>query len=113
MAKALRLPAWAMWSLWYLLPGTKPREFGPWMKMIERTWFPFKTFIPNAWHNDDGSQWHVSLTDESYYVNRATIQVEAYFSFDDGRCVGFNVWDETLRKIADEERQRRAERMKD
>lgn len=50
-------------------------------------------FKPSVFHNDEGRQWEIYLTDEPCYVGRETINVEVHRSQETDRVVGFTIHD--------------------
>lgn len=96
MSTPTRYARWILWSLYYL-PQPRPRDLVRGITRIERLRKPWWKWRPNAWHNDDGKEWHITLSDESFYVRRMKLEVDAYITHDGERIVGFDVWDETLR----------------
>ena len=62
-----------------------------------RTRLPWWKFRPVVFRNNEGSMWHIYLTEERSYTKRGMIEVDIHIGQDSGDIVGFNVWDETLR----------------
>lgn len=95
----IKLTLWAFWNCYYAF---KPEEtdFARYLKRTTRTLWPWRTFIPNAWHNKAGKQWDISFEDASCHSgNLVQITVDVDFANDDGRIVGLTIWDSELKRI--------------
>jgi hypothetical protein len=92
---------WLFWTVRYACRRT-PRSLDEWLLKTERTWWPWKKCQPSVWHNDDGNQWHIYLTDEQSYTEPRTVRLDCHIGMESGSIVGFNVWDEVLRAAKEE-----------
>lgn len=92
----LKFVTWLFWRVCYAFRPT-PRSFEGYLLRGMRTWWPWKKFRPSVWHNDDGKEWEIYLTDERSHTVRRTIAVDCHIGMESGDIVGFDVWDETLR----------------
>lgn len=98
----IRFATWLFWTVTYWF-RRRPNELSEVLLKGRRTWWPWKKFRPNAWHNDVGEQWEVYFTDERAYTERRTIDLDVHIGNESGDIVGFDVYDKTLlRKDTDE-----------
>lgn len=91
---------WAFWRTWYLFHRERDggvEELVRWMQRSNRKRWPWWTFKPHLYRNDDGNMWQVYLSDESTYTERRTLKLDVHISQDTGDIVGMNLWDETLK----------------
>ena len=96
---------WLFWRIIYLVRPI-PRDLIAVLRRGERLRPPWWRFSPYLFHNHEGAMWQVYLKDEpSYPQPHQCLQVELHRSQDDGRIVGFNVFDENLagRRLQDKE----------
>lgn len=88
---------WVFWTVCYVCRSV-PRSLEGYLLRGTRTRWPWRKFRPSVWHNDDGSMWHVYLTDEEHFVQRRTLNLDVYVGQESGDVVGFDVWDENLKE---------------
>ena len=86
---------WLFWSVYYFFHFA-PNSLDKYLTYGMRTRWPWRTFRPSVWHNDDGNMWHVYFTDERHFVERRTLSLDCYVN-ESGDIVGFDVWDEALK----------------
>ena len=90
-----KFATWLFWRVYYTF-RFRPSSLEAFLRRGMRTRWPWKKFRPSVWHNDDGDEWHVYLTDEQSYTEPRTISLDCHVGMESGNIVGFDVWDERL-----------------
>ena len=93
--KTVKYIKWAFWNCYYTI--MRPRTVLAMIPMMERCRAPWWKWKPSVWHNEHGRMWHVTLSDESYYVESRQISADVYISQETGNIIGMNLFDEQLR----------------
>lgn len=89
---------WLFWNMVYSCQPQTKRLDRYITRALRRQW-PWRTFRSCVCRNDDGCMWVVYLAvDRSYTVPRKHLLVDVHVS-DNGKVIGFDVWDESLRKL--------------
>lgn len=93
----LKFARWFFWRVFYTF-RLRPKTFeGYMLRAIRRRW-PWRKFRPSVWHNDDGKEWQIYFADERAFTERRTISVDCHIGMDSGTIVGFDVYDEILKR---------------
>ena len=96
----MKVIKWLFWNIAYI--GRRPKDLGAFLVKMERTSWPWRRFKPNVFHNDDGHQWEIYLTDQgSYTVSGVPLRADVMFDHDTNAVVGMTIYDETLRMISE------------
>lgn len=97
-----KLIKFAWWNIYYLpwkFRGYYPRKIDErFFLMVSRTSWPWRTFKPYVWHNEDGKRWHVHFEADSDRVVHLRLPVNAHVSQETGMIVGLTIRDETLKQ---------------
>jgi len=91
----MKLAKWFFWTLAYLV-RPRPRDLDGLIRKGIRTRKPWWTFKAHLFHNADGRQWQIYLTDEQSYTRRGGIEADLHIGMDTGDIVGLTIWDGTL-----------------
>lgn len=94
----LKFARWLFWVVVYAFRPTSTQSPEGYLTRCLRTIWPWAKFRPGAWHNDDGNQWHVTLTDEREFTQPRTITLDCHIGFESGDIVGFTIYDEILKR---------------
>lgn len=96
---------WLFWKTYYLFKPIE-QDVVDYLERMIRTRPPWWKFEPNLRRNEVGKQWEIYFDNDYQYVTTIDLNVEAYIG-EDGEIKGLVVYDETLRKAANTERERR------
>lgn len=96
MTTIAKICSWAWWNIYYTFDRDES-TLEKYIKRNSRCWWPWKTFIANAYHCDSMQDWQITLEDVSSYTSTdSTIRVTLSYAQDDGRVVGITIHDEVL-----------------
>ena len=90
---------WLRWLFWVIVYWFRrePRTLEAFLVRVERCRPPWWTFKPSVWHNDEGREWHVYLSDESTYTDpNYMLRVDLHRIRETEEVVGFDVYDKDL-----------------
>jgi hypothetical protein len=88
----MKLIKWLFWKIVYLVQP-KPRDLEKGFVWLERTRYPYRKFKPLIRWNEDGKQWHIHFTNDSYVTRTGTITGHLHVNREDGSIVGFTISD--------------------
>ncbi len=74
------------------------------LRKVNRCWWPWREFVPHAWHDEIGRQWEVCFEDASSYTRGGleTIRVEVSYAIDDRRVTKIDIFDADLKRLQGE-----------
>ena len=92
------------WIFWHVVYAVRPRPKEPaaYLVRADRLRSPWWKFKPTVYYNPDGRMWHVYLDNESSHTRPSRgLFIELHIGQESGKVVGLNIWDESLRAVAD------------
>lgn len=88
------LGVWLFWTVVYWF-RPRPKTIEAFLIKSVRTWWPWWTFKPHVFRNEDGKQWEVYLDEEPHYTEMRTIRLPVMIG-ESGKLVGVKLWDGIL-----------------
>lgn len=85
--------SWLWWTCYYAVTP-RSKDFGHYIRSLERRRVPWWKFQPHIYHRDGWSAWECSWKQGRHYVSKMMLQVEAHIDCETEEIIGVTVYDE-------------------